>query len=160
MAKKVKVIESPELFPDGFTPFANGIRDHLRDGMFTPTEWCVYTTLHLWAEWGTGIYYGNAESLTPIWAGNLKQRTVRDCLYSLREKKYINYREGDGKRGPFNILINKFVCRKGTLTGWKLDAFADNNPDLTTPTYISPEGSGHGYQHSEGSDEPRVTKHH
>lgn len=67
-----------------YTMLRNGIREHIRLGKFSPTDWCVYSTLLLYADWGTGIYFGCAGTIAPVWNGQLNARTVRDSMNRLR----------------------------------------------------------------------------
>jgi hypothetical protein len=119
---------------DNYTMMRNGIREHMQRGRFSATDMAVYQTLLLWADWATGIYFGCAETICSAWGGQLKPKTVRDSLCRLRANLYINYREGDGQRGSYNILINKYQPTMGHMVGWELNAVTST--DFDNPVYM------------------------
>lgn len=132
---------------DNYIMFRNGLKEHFRRRGMSPMDWCVYSTLHFWADWATGVYFGTAKNISDAWDGEIKEATVRDCLDRLRKRKYINYRKGDGRRGSFSILINKYEPTVGRMRGYRLSAFASK--DLDHPVYESKTGSTAGEPHDD-----------
>ena len=118
---------------DNFTPLRNGILEHLRDGKLCPFDFGIYTLLHLGAEWSTGIYHGCAGTIAYQFGAPTLKPHINKTLMRLRERKYINYRKGNGKRGGYPILIHKYEVRIAELSGQRLNAW--KNGELATPAY-------------------------
>lgn len=126
---------------DGFAKIRNGLKRHIegRDGkqqQICLTDLGTYTFLHLYCDYDTGIYYGNAHSIASTTSDS--PRTVQASLYRLRERQFINYRDGvenRGKRGSYPILIHKFEPTVGAHSGKRLDAW--KHGELVKPEYES-----------------------
>jgi len=121
-----------------FIPIFIGLDEHLWQGKFTPTSHSVYCLLQRHCHWGTGIYFGCAETLKNLYGGTAGIKQIADALAHLRKNLMINYRVGTGKRGSYNILIHKHLARTGSLKGYRLNAFAENS--LQQPLYDWPNG--------------------
>jgi len=120
---------------NGFTPIRNGILEHLESGRITLLEFGVYVLLHLRADWATGIYRGCALTLA-YQSGDPDNRTqIKDVLFRLKRKRYINYSPLKGKKGAYEILIHKYEPRVGRLTGTRLNAW--KHGELCKPDYES-----------------------
>lgn len=144
----------PKLSESGFIRLRVGIFEHAASGKMTPYDFAIYLTLHKWANWRSGICTTTAASLASNWGDwgsvaesgsdteeqttNRKRRTIQNCLHRLRERGYINYRTGDGKRGAYPILINKYEPSLGALVGWSLDLAATTDLDNPVYRYVSP----------------------
>jgi hypothetical protein len=116
-----------------FIPIFLGLDEHLWQGKFTPTSHSVYVLLLRHCNWGTGIYFGCAETLKNLYGGTAAIKQVADALAHLRKNQMINYRQGTGRRGSYNILVHKHLARVGALKGYRLNAFAENS--LRQPLY-------------------------
>jgi hypothetical protein len=130
--------EIPQFEMPPFIPIFLGLDEHLWRGKFTPTSHSVYCLLLRHCNWGTGIYFGCAETLKNLYGGTAGIKQVADALAHLRKNQMINYRKGTGQRGSYNILIHKHLARIGALKGYRLNAFADNS--LRQPLYEWPNG--------------------
>jgi len=131
----------PPLQPhvEGFAKIRNGLNDHIKTGKLTPFDLGIYLYLHLNCTWMTGVYEGTALGIAYGFNDPELQKGIRKSLYRLRANKYINYREGDGKRGRYPILIHKYEPTSGGLVGFRLDAWKHGN--LAKPEY-EPVDSG------------------
>jgi hypothetical protein len=116
-----------------FIPIFIGLRDNLVNGEFTLPALGLYTLLHLRCDWSKGIYVGTAEGLSGFIGRKAGVQQIQKYLLELKEARMINYRDGDGARKNYPILINKYLVRTGSLKGWTLDAFASNA--LRAPVY-------------------------
>ena len=104
-----------------FIPVFLGLDEHMGQGKFTPTSHSVYCLLLRHCNWGTGIYYGCAETLKNLYGGTAAIKQIADALAHLRKKQMINYRKGTGRRGSYSILIHKHLNRVGLLKGFRLN---------------------------------------
>ncbi len=125
---------------DNFTALRNGIRDHIRCGQFPPFDLGIYTFLHLNAEWTTGIYTGCALTIAYQFGDPRQRPKIQKALRRLRDRKYINYRNGDGKRKGYPILINKYFVTVGEQSGRRLNAW--KHGELCQPEYEPWNGRG------------------
>src|ERR1039458_4074835 len=119
-----------------FIPIFIGLDEHLRLGKMSLTDLGVYLLLHRWCEWRWGIYYGCAATIASLMGGRAEKSEVQRSLQNLRRFEFINYRQGSGSRGSYNILIHKYLPRVGELRGYRLNAFAINC--LDQPLYECP----------------------
>ncbi len=125
---------------DNFTAIRNGLLDHIRAGKLCPFDLGVYVFMHLQAEWSTGIYYGCAFGIAHGFNDpNLKEH-IQKALRRLRDRQYINYPKGDGKRGSYPILIHKYQVTVGELSGKRLNAW--KHGELCQPEYEQQNGRG------------------
>jgi len=131
MSKKVVEIN---LFPEGFAPIRNGLREHIKAGKLHPTDLGVYLYLQLECNWATGIYHGTALGIAFGFDDSGLKKQVQTSLQRLRKARFINYREGNGTRGGYDILIHKFRPRSGKLFGMQLDAW--EHGDKSVPEYV------------------------
>ena len=125
---------------ENFTAIRNGLLDHLRDGKICPFDLGIYVLLHLRANWATGIYHGCALSIAHQFADTNLKIHINKALIRLRERQYINYRKGDGRRGGYPILIHKYHVTVGELSGQRLTAW--KHGELCLPEYERLNGSG------------------
>jgi hypothetical protein len=123
---------------DNFTPLRNGILDHLRDGKISLFEFAIYVCMIMRADWKTGVYTGCAGTLAYQCGEPKSKSKINKVFIQLRRKEYINYRKGDGTRGGYPILINKYDVRIGELIGTRLDAW--KHGELAKPEYTPQNG--------------------
>ena len=107
----------------GFTPIRNGILEHLEQRKMTLMEFGVYMLIQLRADWATGIYRGCALTIAYQFGEPNMRAQVKDVLFRLRKKGYINHSPLKGQRGSYQILIHKFEPRVGRLSGTRLNAW-------------------------------------
>jgi len=139
----------PKLRESGFLRLRKGIFEHIRKGTMTGMDFIVYCTLLNYADYSTGIVKTNATSLAATWghlseAKNSKE-SVQNSLQRLRKNGYIIYPKGDGKRGSYLVLIDKYEPTVGALIGWSLSI--NKTTDLANPIYdyISPTTYSEAY---------------
>jgi hypothetical protein len=123
---------------DKFTAIRNGLLDHALAGKLSPFDFGMYVFLIMRADYSTGIYHGCAMTIACQFGNPSLKEHVQKALRRLREKKYINYRNGDGSRGAYLILINKFFVRVGEVSGTRLNAWKHNG--LVHPEYERQNG--------------------
>ena len=126
-----------KLFPEGFTGFRTGLREHINNRRFTLTDAAVYLYLHMHSTWRTGICYTCAPTIAALY--NAPVTTVNDSFSRMRRRRYVNYPPGKGQRGLYPVLIHKARPTVGVLFGYELDAFASK--DFDRVVYFHPNGS-------------------
>jgi hypothetical protein len=125
---------------NNFTPIRNGILEHIQAGHLCPFDLGIYLVLHLRADWSTGIYQGCALTLAYQFGNPSLKAHIQKSLRRLRDRQYVNYRKGDGKRKGYPILINKFFVTVGEQSGCKLNAW--KHGELCIPEYEPQNGDG------------------
>jgi hypothetical protein len=123
---------------ENFTALRNGILEHRRAGKMPPFDSGIFDHLLTRCNWETGIYHGCALALAFDFGDVSLKEAIQRCLRRLRDRKYINYPEGTGKRGGYDILIHKYEVAKGKLSGMRLNAWANNG--LASPEYEPQNG--------------------
>ena len=123
---------------ENFTALRNGILEHRRAGKMPPFDSGIFDHLLARCNWETGIYHGCALALAFDFGDVSLKEAIQRCLRRLRDRKYINYPEGTGKRGGYDILIHKYEVAKGKLSGMRLNAWARNG--LASPEYEPQNG--------------------
>ena len=106
---------------EGFAKIRNGLKDHIDQGKMSATDIGVYTFLHLYCTWKTGIWFGNALNIASKTLSS--RRSISDSLHRLRQRGYINYATSRGKRGSYYVLIHKFEPQYGPWEGYRLIAW-------------------------------------
>jgi hypothetical protein len=125
---------------DNFTAIRNGILYHALAGKLPPFDFGLYIFLIMRADYLTGVYEGCALTIAYQFGDPSLKEHVQKGLRRLRDKKYINYRNGDGSRGAYSILINKFSVTVGELSGCRLNAWKHDG--LPIPEYERQNGGG------------------
>jgi hypothetical protein len=107
------ISEHEWLFPEGFTGFRTGLREHIDTQRFVGYDAGIYLYLHMHARWTAGICY----TCAPVIKDKLgiPLSSVQDSLYRMRDRKYINYPKGDGRRTSYAVLIHKARPTVGML---------------------------------------------
>jgi hypothetical protein len=137
---------------EGFAQIRNGLKEHIEAGKLCPTDLGVYTFLHLYCDYSTGIYKGTALGIAYRMGDATHKSTINKSLARLKKIRFINFRAGNGKRGGYEILIDKFEPTFGELRGCRLNAWkvcSNGRPLYEAGTVV--EGSRHG----EGTAEAR-----
>jgi hypothetical protein len=125
---------------ENFTAIRNGLLDHAFAGRLSPFDFGLYVFLIMRAGYSTGIYEGCALTIAYQFGDPSQKEHVQKSVRRLRDKKYINYRNGDGSRGAYPILINKFDVTVGEQSGHRLNAWKHNG--LAQPEYERQNGGG------------------
>jgi len=108
---------------EGFAQIRNGLKEHIEAGKLCPTDLGVYLFLHLYCDYSTGIYKGTALGIAYRMGDATHKCTINKSLARLKKIKFINFRAGNGKRGGYEILIDKFEPTFGELRGRRLNAW-------------------------------------
>jgi hypothetical protein len=125
---------------ENFTAIRNGIREHIKAGKLSPFDFGIFVFLQLGADWSTGIYVGCAKTIAYQFGDHTLKADVQKSLRRLRDKEYINYRNGDGKRKGYPILIHKYEPTVGEQSGTRLNAWKHGSKVL--PEYEPQNGQG------------------
>jgi hypothetical protein len=124
---------------ENFTPIRNGLLDHALAGKLSPFDFGIFVFLIMRADYSTGICSTCAVTIACQFGDPSEKKHIQRALHRLRERKFINYPGGDGSRGAYPILINKFFVTVGRLSGCRLNAW--KHGDLVKPEY-EPAGGG------------------
>lgn len=108
---------------DNFTAIRNGILEHIQEGKLCPFDLGIYVFLHLRADWSTGIYHGCALGIAHAFNEPSLKHHINKSLIRLRERRYINYPKGCGRRGGYEVLIHKYHVTVGEQSGMRLNAW-------------------------------------
>jgi hypothetical protein len=137
---------------EGFAQIRNGLKEHIEAGKLCPTDLGVYTFLHLYCDYSTGVYKGTALGIAYRMGDATHKSTINKSLARLKKIKFINFRAGNGKRGGYEILIDKFEPTFGELRGCRLNAWksASNGRPLYEAGTV-----GARSRHGEGTVEAR-----
>jgi len=104
-----------------FTPVLRGLDDHLEAGRFTPTSHSVYVLLLGQCDYETGVYYGGAKSIWGLYGYVGILKPIQDALAHLKKNKFIQYRDGDGKKGNYKITVLNHIVRQGEQKGKRVN---------------------------------------
>ena len=132
---------------EGFAQIRNGLKEHIEAGKLCPADLGLYTFLHLYCDYSTGIYKGTALGIAFRMGDASYKGTVSKSLARLKKIKFINYRKGNGKRGGYRILLDKFEPTFGELRGRRLNAWkadANGNPIYDAGTVEEQSRYGEG----------------
>ncbi len=112
---------------DGFAQIRKGLKEHIKAGRITPYDAGVYLFLQLFCDWSKGIYHGCALKIAFDFGDSSHKDQIKESLMRLKKIKFINYRKGDGRRGNYDILIDKYDIQGGFLKGQRLNAWEHGN---------------------------------
>jgi len=101
----------------------------------------------LHVDYATGIYTGCALGIAFGFGDPRIQGQIQKSLRRLKDRGFINYPKGNGSRGPYRILINKYEPRGGELSGTRLNAW--KHGELCQPEYEAGNGEGNGERNGE-----------
>ena len=119
---------------DGFAQIRNGLLEHIKAGKLSPADAGVYLYLHLACDYKTGIIHTTALGIAATGFGDaIYTDKVQESLSRLKKIRFINYPKGIGKRGGYDILIDKFEPKGGDWVGYRLNAWESKTS--ATPVY-------------------------
>lgn len=105
-----------------FIKLRRGLEKHLVRGRLGFLELGVYTTLHLQADYRTGIWVGSAPRLLATAPRGTDLRAVQRAVQRLVEIEFIRTFHIPGARGNYHCLIHKYEPSFGALKGMRLNA--------------------------------------
>lgn len=105
-----------------YIPIRLGIGEHLLRGDMGFFDLGVYTTIHLQADFSTGIWRGSAERLLATAPRGVSLRQIQRTLKHFTGLGYLKSFRKNGERGNTPYLIDKFTVRSGARSGHRLNA--------------------------------------
>jgi hypothetical protein len=105
-----------------FIPIFTGLFDYLNRGDISYQQLGLYLTIHSQADFSTGLWWGSAPRLLNCGPRGSKLREIQRDLDRLVQIGLLKHFHRQGSRGNFSVIINKFICRTGALTGMRLNA--------------------------------------
>jgi hypothetical protein len=106
----------------GFAIIRGGILDHLVSGKIGFFELGLYATIHLQADFKTGVWWGSSPKLLAAAPSGTSLRDVQRGLQTLVEIGFLRTFRIHGARGNYPVLIDKYDVRTGALSGTRLNA--------------------------------------
>jgi hypothetical protein len=110
----------------GFLRLRNGILEHVDEGVFhgRMRAYGLYVYLLQRRKWASGIVWTNARSISTTFGEPLS--SIQEDLRFLRDRNYIQYPKGSGRRGNYPVCIINDQPTEGMLKDYRLSGFADN----------------------------------
>lgn len=134
-----------------FAILRSGILDHLLAGELGYSELGIYVTIHLQANFKTGIWWGSAPRLLATAPRGTSLRKVQSWLQTLSAIGFLRPFHDHGARGNYPVLIDKYEVKIGALKGNRLNAgkseswrrpfyerCAENDVDVNTESGAEP----------------------
>lgn len=122
----------------GFTAIRNGILEHVEESNFCLRSYGLYTYLHQRKRWTSGVVWTNAQSIATSFGEKLT--TVQSLMQKLRQKGYIQYPKGFGRKGNYPVVLVNDQPRDGVLKGYSLSGFTD---ETCTHVFYEPLNGQH-----------------
>lgn len=118
---------------EGFIKIRRGLLKHLELGRLTAHDLGLYLAILLQANYRTGLWVGSAAKLFAIFPKENTLRRTQRSLERIEQIGFIKRFRVPGRRHNYPVLINKFECTKGVLTGYRLNA--EVSTDYRHPVY-------------------------
>jgi hypothetical protein len=120
---------------NGFAIIRGGILDHLLASTISFFDLGIYVTIHLQANFQTGVWRGSAPRLLAAAPRGTDLRQVQRALQNLAKVGFLRSFHVRGQRGNFAVLINRYDVKLGALKGRRL--IAAKSDDWRHPFYES-----------------------
>ena len=110
----------------GFLRLRNGILEHVDEGVWYGhlRAYGLYVYLLQRRKWASGIVWTNARSIATSFGEPLS--SIQQDFRFLRERNYIQYPSGNGRRGNYPVCLINDQPTEGMLMGYRLNGFADS----------------------------------
>ncbi len=118
---------------EGFIKIRRGLLKHLELGRLTAHDLGLYLAILLQANYRTGLWVGSAAKLFAIFPKENTLRRTQRSLERIEKIGFIKRFRVPGRKHNYPVLINKFECTKGVLTGYRLNA--EVSTDYRHPVY-------------------------
>lgn len=118
---------------EGFIKIRRGLLKHLELGRLTAHDLGLYLAILLQANYRTGLWVGSAAKLFAIFPKENTLRRTQRSLERIEQIGFIKRFRVPGRKHNYPVLINKFECTKGVLTGYRLNA--EVSTDYRHPVY-------------------------
>lgn len=120
---------------DGFLQIRRGIEEHLLKGSLSYCDLGIFVTILLQANYRTGQWWGSAPRLAATATRGASLRNIQRSIEHLETLGFLKvFREGQGTRGNYGVLINKFEPTIGKHKGKRLCAAIST--DYDNPAYV------------------------
>lgn len=106
-----------------FAIIRSGILEHLIAGELGFMELGVYTTIHLHADFRTGICWTSAPRLQATAPRGASLRDLQRAIENLAKIRFLRPFHVHGARGNYPVLIHKYEVKLGALRGNRLNAW-------------------------------------
>jgi hypothetical protein len=107
----------------------SGILEHLRKGNLGYPELGIYTTIHLQADFRTGIWVGSAARLRATAPRGVSLRDVQRWMKTLTRIGFLRPFHRHGVKGNYVVLVDKYDVRIGALKGKRLNALKSESSE-------------------------------
>ena len=107
----------------GYAILRSGILEHLVAGRLGYPELGAYATIHLQADFRTGIWWGSAPRLLATAPRGTSLRDVQRWMQTLTRIRFLRPFHRHGERGNYPVLIDKYDVKTGALRGMRLNAW-------------------------------------
>jgi hypothetical protein len=118
-----------------FAIIRSGIADHLIAGELGFLGLGIYTTIHLHADFRTGICRTSAPRLHATAPRGISLRDIQREIENLTRIRFLRPFHVQGARGNYPVLIHKYEVKLGALRGKRLNAW--NSESWSKPVYES-----------------------
>jgi hypothetical protein len=108
---------------NGFTKIRAGLEEHMISGNVGFFEAGVYLTMHLQADFRSGLWIGSAPRLLATAPRGTSLRAIQHALERLQEIRFLRSFHSPGRRGNYSVLIHKYEPSIGALKGKRLNAW-------------------------------------
>ncbi len=141
---------------EGFIKIRRGLLKHLELGRLTAHDLGLYLAILLQANYRTGLWVGSAAKLFAIFPKENTLRRTQRSLERIEQIGFIKRFRVPGRKHNYPVLINKFECTKGVLTGYRLNAEVSTDyrhpvyDHVTVGTDSDPIISGHKFECTKG----------
>ena len=119
----------------GYAVIRCGILDHLVRGDLSFAELGIYATIHLQADFRTGVWIGSAARLAATAPKGVSLRDVQRALQHFANLRLIRCFRRKGARGNYRAIINKFEPQFGAHKNQRLNA--DKSMSWQAPVWES-----------------------
>jgi hypothetical protein len=109
--------------PGWYAILRSGILEHLLAGKLGYPEVGVYATIHLQADFSTGVWVGSAPRLFAAAPRGTSLRQIQRWMRTLVEIGFLRPFHEQGSRGNYPVLIDKYDVKVGALRGMRLNAW-------------------------------------
>jgi hypothetical protein len=94
----------------------------MEEGKISLFQMGVYTTIHLQADYKTGIWNGSASRIARSTPRDADLKAIQRALEHLDKIGFIKRFHKQGTRGGYPVLLDKYEPRQGGLKGLRLNA--------------------------------------
>jgi hypothetical protein len=148
---------------EGFVKIRRGLLEHFKQGKLAASDGGVYFYLLMECDYTTGTLYGDSKGIASGMGGMTSVDQIRHSLARLRKNKFINYPKGNGKRGSYLIILDKYEPTSGIHEGQRVNAWMYEDlvvaeyEDVNSETVVESELDQSGVKDESMTAHGRVT---